>query len=658
MSEIKRVAVIGAGEMGHGIAEVISLSGCEVNLVDIKEEILYKAIERIKESLERLLKKGNITNQQYDETIKRIKTFLNLEEALKDVQLVIEAVPENLQLKRNIFKKIDEVTGRDVILATNTSNIRITQIAEGLKYPERVVGMHFFNPPVVMKLVEIIKGEYTSDEVLNIAYEFAKKLGKVPVKVKKDTPGFIVNRITAPESLYFCFIIQYGIAKPEEVDAFIKMQGLPMGPYELMDYVGLDIVYESLKYYSTELSPEYGKCKVYAELVESGKLGKKSGKGFYDWSSGRPSFTNVKPTDKVYLLDILSLEINEAVKLIEEGVATPEDIETAVKLGLNRPFGPITVAKNLTNQEVKQKLLELYNKFNCSVFYPAKSIEEGKMREAIEGRLSYQETKVQKEATKEAIYKEILLDFPADKIARITINRPKLNTISSNVLEELDRALDFLWNNQDIRIIIITGQGNNFSAGADLSTYIANSFQFLEFSRKGQRVFRKISEIPKITIAALKGYVLGGGFELALACDLRIATEDCVLGFPELTLGLLPAWGGSQRLAKLLGISRALDMILTARRITGKEAYQYGLISKLVQNIDEEALNFAKELADKIAPVAAALVKRLINKASEVPSDVGLEMESFSAGVIFGTEDLKEGISAFLQKRKPEFKGK
>jgi 3-hydroxyacyl-CoA dehydrogenase len=185
LSEIKRVAVIGAGEMGHGIAEVISLSGCEVNLVDIKEEILYKAIERIKESLERLLKKGNITNQQYDETIKRIKTFLNLEEALKDVQLVIEAVPENLQLKRNIFKKIDEVTGRDVILATNTSNIRITQIAEGLKYPERVVGMHFFNPPVVMKLVEIIKGEYTSDEVLNIVYEFAKKLGKVPVKVKK-----------------------------------------------------------------------------------------------------------------------------------------------------------------------------------------------------------------------------------------------------------------------------------------------------------------------------------------------------------------------------------------------------------------------------------------------------------------------------------------
>lgn len=645
--------------MGHGIAEIISLSGFEVNLVDIKEEILKKAIEKIKESLERLLKKGNISDKQYNETLDRIKTFTNLEEAVKDVQLVIEAVPENLELKRSIFKKLDELTGRDVILATNTSNIRITQIAEGLKYPERVVGMHFFNPPVIMKLVEVIKGEFTNDDVVEKAFDFSKKLNKVPVKVMKDTPGFIVNRITAPESLYFCLIIQNGIAKPEEVDAFIKMQGLPMGPYELMDYVGLDIVYDSLKYYSKEISPEYGRCKVYAELVEKGNLGKKTGRGFYDWSSGRPSFANVKPTDKISLLDILALEINEAVKLIEEGVASPEDIETAVRLGLNRPFGPITVAKNLTNQEVKQKLHELYKKFNCSVFYPARSIEEGKMREAIEGRILLKEEKVKVEKpVEEVTFKQIILDFPVEKVARITINRPRLNTISFEVLEELDKALDSLWNNQEIRVIILTGQGSNFSAGADLSTFVANSFQFLELSRRGERVFRKLSEIPKITIAALKGYVLGGGFELALACDLRIATEDCILGFPELTLGLLPAWGGSQRLAKLIGISRALDLILTSKRITGKEAFDYGLISKLSKNVDEEALNFSKELADKIAPIAAALAKRLVNKASEVPSDIGLEMESFSAGVLFSTEDLKEGISAFLQKRKPEFKGK
>jgi len=653
--EIKKVAVIGAGEMGHGIAEVLTLAGVEVNLVDIKEEILKKALERIRESLEKFLKKGNISQESFDAAINRINTFLNIEDAVKDVQLVIEAVPENVELKRNVFKKLDDVTNKNVILASNTSNIRITQISTGLKYPERVVGLHFFNPPVIMKLVEVIKGESTSEEIFEEAYEFVKKIGKIPVKVMKDAPGFILNRITAPEALYFCLIVQNGIAKPEEVDVFIRQQGLPMGPYELMDYVGIDVVFDSLNYYSQELSSDYSKCNVYKQLVEKKMLGKKTGKGFYDWSSGKPDLSNVKPTDKISLLDIFALEINEAVKLIEEGVASPDDIETAVKLGLNRPFGPITVAKNLTNQEVKQKLLELSNKFGCSIFYPTKSIEEGKMRDVIEGRISFK-----KEVIKPSFeYKELIVDFPVEKVARITINRPKLNTINEGVLNELDNVLNELWKNQEINVIVITGAGDNFSAGADLSTFIANSFQFLEYSRKGERVFRKLSEIPKITIAALKGYVLGGGFELALSCDLRIASEDCILGFPELTLGLIPAWGGSQRLAKLIGISRALDMILTSKRISGKEAYEFGLISKLVSsNVDSEAIKFASELANKIAPVAAALAKRLVDKGAEVSTDVGLEMESFSAGVIFSTEDLKEGISAFLQKRKPSFKGK
>jgi 3-hydroxyacyl-CoA dehydrogenase len=273
--EIKKVAVIGAGEMGHGIAEVLTLAGVEVNLVDIKEEILKKALERIRESLEKFLKKGNISQESFDAAINRINTFLNIEDAVKDVQLVIEAVPENVELKRNVFKKLDDVTNKNVILASNTSNIRITQISTGLKYPERVVGLHFFNPPVIMKLVEVIKGESTSEEIFEEAYEFVKKIGKIPVKVMKDAPGFIVNRITAPESLYFCLIVQNGIAKPEEVDVFIRQQGLPMGPYELMDYVGIDVVFDSLNYYSQELSSDYSKCNVYKQLVEKKMLGKR-----------------------------------------------------------------------------------------------------------------------------------------------------------------------------------------------------------------------------------------------------------------------------------------------------------------------------------------------------------------------------------------------
>jgi enoyl-CoA hydratase/3-hydroxyacyl-CoA dehydrogenase len=391
-----------------------------------------------------------------------------------------------------------------------------------------------------MKLVELVKGEKTDDKVLDDVYNFMKTLGKEPIKVMKDTPGFIVNRISAPELLFFCLLADQKLAKPEEIDAFAKEQGLPMGPYELMDYVGLDVVYDSLVYFAKTISPDYGKCKTIGELVKQGKLGKKSGYGFYEWSEGKAKIPKASATDKVNLLDVLVLEVNEAVKLIEEGVATPEDIETAVKLGLNRPFGPITVAKSLTNNEVKTKLQELYQKFSCEVFKPAKSIEEGKLKEVIEGR--YKPVEAEKKEKAETIqpqtsFKYIKLENVGNHVLRILLDRPKHNFLSPDVIEELDRAIESVWNDRDIWVIVLTGAGNDFSAGADLSTYIADGMQFIEFSRRGERVFRKLAEIPKVTIAEIKGYALGGGFELALACDIRVTTPDAIIGFPDTRLG-------------------------------------------------------------------------------------------------------------------------
>lgn len=638
-----KVVVIGSGEMGHGIAEVMAIYKNEVTLVDIKDEILDKAISKIRESLDRLKKRGSIEEEPED-ILKRITKSINLEEAVKDADLVIEAVPEIVDLKQNIFKRLDQFTKPDAILATNTSNIRISEISKFVNKKDRVVGMHFFNPPVLMQLVEIIKGPDTSPEVVQKLYEITKQIGKTPVIVNKDTPGFIVNRINAAESLFICLVLQKGI-NYEEVDAYFRSLGLPMGPYELMDYVGLDIVAHSLEYFAKEISPEYGKCTKIKEMVNNGLLGRKSGRGFYDWTKGRPQI-NAKQNPIIDVNDLLAIDINEASKLLEDNVATPNDIETAVKLGMNRPFGPITVAKSADLNDVKSRLERISSEYGITIFQPTDSIKTGKLKELLEGE--------KKEEKKEF---ETLNVSKEGKVAIVKLNRPKLNLINYTLLDELDRLLTELWNDRSINVILITGEGQNFSGGAELSAPITDQVQFLELVRKGERTFKRLTEIPKIVIAFVKGYALGGGFELSSYCDLRIATENAVFGFPETGLGLVPAWGGTQRLPKLIGISRAMYLILTAQRISAKEALEYGLVNKIVKD-ENEALEFAKDLSERIAPISAMLAKRLINRGSEVPIDVGLEMESIAGGLLFTTEDLKEGIVVFFSKRKPEFKGK
>ncbi len=655
--DIKKIAVIGAGEMGHGIAEVFAISGFYVNLIDLKQTTLDSAMSNVLQSINKLAEKGKMTDQQAKESYARMKTFTDMQSGLKDVDFVVEAVPENLDLKSKIFTQAENFIKDDTVISSNTSNIRITQIASAMKHPERAIGTHFFNPAVIMKLVEVVRGEKTNDKTFEIASELIKRTGKTPVSVKKDTPGFIVNRINAADLLLFGLIIDKGIAKPEEVDAFAKGQGMVMGPYELIDFVGVDIVKDSLDYYAKEISPDYGKVKVYSDMVSRKLLGKKSGAGFYDWTKGRPAIlTSANPTDKLSLMDLFSVEINEAVKLLEENIATPDEIETAVKLGMNRPFGPISVAKSLTNSEVKEKLDELAKRFDCDVFKPSVSISQGKMLYAIDGGLHKESETPSGE--KQSGFKYVTIERN-EKVARLLINRPKLNLINLDVLDELDRAIASLWSDQSVNVLLVMGEGGILSAGADLSSYFANDAQFIAFSKKGQNTFKKLSEIPKITIAVMEGYALGGGFELSLACDLRVATSSVVMGFPEVTHGLIPAWGGSQRIAKLIGGSYASRLVLTSERITGKEASDFGLISKIFDSdIVSNAMQYAKEISINSAPIAAALGKTLVNKSVEISLEAGLDLESIASGIIFNTEDLREGLSSFMQKKKPEFKGR
>jgi len=282
--EIKKIGVIGAGAMGNGIAQMAAQVGYEVILRDIKEEFVDRGIKNIDRFLSRSVEKGKLEAAEKDAILGRIKGTTEMSD-LKDVDFVIEAVIEDLDLKKSVFKELDELCAPHVILASNTSSMSLTEIAAATKRPEKVCGMHFFNPVPIMKLVEIIRGYSTSDETVAITAELSKKMGKITVEIKKDSPGFIVNRIMLPHMLEAIKIVEEGIASIEDVDIAVKA-GLnyPMGPFELMDMTGIDICYFVSEYFYKELNKEskWVSPNLLKTMIRANKLGRKTGGGWYD----------------------------------------------------------------------------------------------------------------------------------------------------------------------------------------------------------------------------------------------------------------------------------------------------------------------------------------------------------------------------------------
>lgn len=284
---MKNITVVGSGTMGNGITHVFAQSGYKVSLVDISEKALEKAMATITKNLDRLIKKERITDEEKAQTLNNIKTFTNLKTGIVDADLVVEAATENIQLKLNIFKQIDELSKPETILATNTSSISITQIAAVTKKPEKVIGMHFMNPVPIMKLVEIIKGYKTSDEVTKLIMDTSKSLGKVPVEVN-DYPGFVANRVLMPMINEAIITLAEGVAGVEEIDTVMKL-GLahPMGPLQLADFIGLDVCLSIMNVLYDGLGKDkYAPCPLLVNMVNAGNLGVKSGEGFYSWTHG------------------------------------------------------------------------------------------------------------------------------------------------------------------------------------------------------------------------------------------------------------------------------------------------------------------------------------------------------------------------------------
>jgi enoyl-CoA hydratase/3-hydroxyacyl-CoA dehydrogenase len=656
--------------MGHGIAELAAIAGFKVYIADVNMDILRGALDRIRWSLSKLSERG-VLREPVDTVISRITPVISvnpdgswsqdLASVLTQSQFMVEAIPEKLELKQSLFEFADRYAPQDAILATNTSSLPITEIAKPTRRPERVVGMHFFNPPVLMPLVEVIRGASTSDEVVRVTVEVSRRFGKTPVVVNKDVPGFIVNRILGRLMNTACYMVERGLATVEDVDATVFYTlGFPMGVFELADYSGIDVFY----LVSTAMAERGVKgipCRLFEEKYRSGRYGVKSGEGFYKYPEPGKF---VKPAHRRELAGkadpalLLSLAVNEAAYLLREGVASKEDIETAVKLGLGWPKGVFEFADELGIDRIVESIRRVKGETGLEFLEPdpllVKMVGEGKLgRKSGEGFYKY--------AVIEEAVKETIIVRKEKPIAWIVLNRPeRLNAINPKMIEEIGRALDDLEEDPDVRVIVFKGNGRAFCAGADVTAFAGiNPLLAMKASRKFQELTLKIQFYTKPTIAAIHGYALGGGLELALSTDFRIASEDAMLGQPEINLGFIPGAGATQRLARIVGPAKAKELIMTGDFIPAVEAHKMGLISKVVKPgaLDEEARNLALKLAEK-PPLALMAAKIAVDMGLEAGLWSGLAIESQLFGILFSTEDVIEGVTAFIEKRRPKFKGK
>ena len=359
---VKNITVLGSGVMGHGIAQVSATAGYNIVLRDIKQEFLDKAMGKIKWSLDKLVSKEKISREEGDAIFARITPIVDLADAVKNAELVIEVVPEIMELKKSVYAELDKVAGPEVVFASNTSTLPITEIANTTSRPEKFIGIHFFNPPQLMKLVEIIPGEKTSQVVTDLTQEYVKSVNKVAVLCRKDVPGFIINRLFIPMVHEACFVKDRTGATLEEIDSAVKFKlGFPMGIFELADFTGMDVIHKATVEMHLRDKKVINPHPLVEKMFDDKKLGQKSGEGYYKYSDDKYERVALSEelAEKCDPIQIVANIINNAAWLITNGASDIEEIEKAAQLGLGLKKPLFETAKEIGIKKIVDELNKL-----------------------------------------------------------------------------------------------------------------------------------------------------------------------------------------------------------------------------------------------------------------------------------------------------------
>jgi enoyl-CoA hydratase/3-hydroxyacyl-CoA dehydrogenase len=659
-----KAAVLGGGTMGGEIAQVIANADIPVVVKDVEQKFVDHALEKSREvtksQLDKLVSKEKLTQEQADARLDEVMgliTGTTTYDAFGDVDFVIEAVPERMEIKKAVYAELDEVTPGHAILASNTSSLSVTEMGRETLRPGKVVGFHFFFPASVMPLVEIISGEDTSRDTVTTAFNFAQAIRKQPITCK-EVPGFVVNRI-----------LNSGVGEvwreQEEKGLSIKKidEGIaganvtPMGPFFLIDMLGLDTVLHVAEYLNESYGDRFYVHKGMQKLVADGKLGAKSGgEGFY--TNGEPNIDGDADPNAEELADLLMLKsFVEACMVLEEGICTVREIDLGMMAGAGldprRGLFPPFWKADLEGLDTILEKLERYEESHGVRFAPPtvlkRLVAQGRLGlKSGQGFYSYPQTDAEGTVTLEK----------RGEVAIAWLANPPMNAISPQVIQDLKKVWEEVKADDELKAMIVySSLPVVFSAGADVKAFTGmDEAGGAELINTGHALLRELGQDRVSTVAAVNAIAFGGGCELAMACDFRVAADSAVFGQPEINLGIIPGFGGTQRLPRLVGPSKALQMNLTGDAVLAPEGSEWGLVDALVpdEELFDTAIAWARKLAGQ-APLAVEQIKKVSNGAD---LDEGIEAEKQGFATAFLSEDGKEGISAFLGKRSAKWQGK
>ncbi|HST56677.1 MAG TPA: 3-hydroxyacyl-CoA dehydrogenase NAD-binding domain-containing protein [Solirubrobacteraceae bacterium] len=664
-----KAAVVGAGTMGGQIAQTIAAAGIPVVLKDINDELVQAGLDEARNVTQgqvgKLAQKGKLTEEQaaaqLEEVLGRIHGTTSYEQ-FGDVDFVIEAVPERMEIKQTVFAELDAATPGHAILASNTSSLSISEIAEATLRPDKVVGFHYFYPASIMPLIEIIEGEETSSETVAAALTFAQAIRKQPITCA-EVPGFVVNRILNAGTSEIWREQELKGLSIKKIDEGVGAAGvIPMGPYFLVNLLGLDTVLHVAEH----LAESYGDDRFYVpkgmtRLVGERKLGAKTGgDGFYN-PQGEPNLEGDGEPNIEELVEMLVLKtFVEACLVLEEGIATHRDIDFGLMAGAGldprRGLLPPFMKADVEGLDTILERLESAQERHGERFAPPtilrRLVAQGRL-----GQKSGQGFYAYPQADAEQPAEVIKLESRADGVAIAWLANGQMNSVSPQVIQDLSKVWEHAKSSGVRALVIASSNPFLYCAGADIKAFTTmDEAGGAELIHTAHALFRELGTEGIATIAAVNGLAFGGGCELAMACDVRIAARSATFGQPEIKLGIIPGFGGTQRLPRLVGENKALEMNLVGDPILAEEAFEFGLVNRVVEDHEllDTALAWARKLAGQ-APVALEQIKR-VSGAGDL--DEGIEAEKHAFAAVFASDDAKEGISAFLGKRAANFQGK